>query len=114
MKDIIAKETSILGIVNKVRSFFTLDTDELEKASSKKHAVECFILGFIQCEKCGTFMNLNDVTPLEMFQCNLCHTPAFAPMKVGTFWLFEPLGGGGMGSVYKAYHVKYRDDVFAA
>lgn len=38
----------------------------------------------------------------------------FVPMKIDRFWLFRPLGGGGMGSVYRAYDVTVRGQVFAA
>ena len=58
-------------------------------------------------------MPLQGLSPLEMGRCKRCKTPNFVPLRISKFWLFYPLGGGGMGAVYKAYHEDYRDDFFA-
>jgi len=51
-------------------------------------------------------MNLADLEPLKLAKCPECEHPSFVPYCVKGFWLYRPLGGGGMGSVYKAVHPK--------
>lgn len=58
--------------------------------------------GFLKCASCGGRVALSDVTPLELSPCPACGCPNFTPTLVGEYWLFKPLGGGGMGSVYMA------------
>ena len=63
--------------------------------------------GFFQCFHCGTQLLLEDYRGLSIDRCSKCSTPAFIPLRVKDYWLYEPLGGGGMGSVY---HAIYRMD----
>jgi len=60
--------------------------------------------GLVACDSCGARLPLgeHDKAPLEIHKCMGCSRPVFYPMRVKDFWLYEPLGGGGMGSVYKA------------
>jgi len=37
----------------------------------------------------------------------------FVPCKVGSYYLYKPAGGGGMGSVYKAVSTEYPGEFFA-
>lgn len=58
----------------------------------------------MRCALCGVETPLSQLTPLEINRCPACGAPEFTPMKLKGYWLFQPLGGGGMGSVYKALH----------
>ena len=45
--------------------------------------------------------------------CARCKERNFVPTQISGFWLTTPLGGGGMGSVYKALHADFPNEVFA-
>ncbi len=60
--------------------------------------------GHITCSRCSAEISITEATPLSLERCPECSSPNFIPMKLNKFWLYEPVGGGGMGSVYKAFH----------
>ncbi len=60
--------------------------------------------GYSRCLHCGLQLSLSDFDGLSISRCHKCDTPIFIPMIVKDYWLYEPLGGGGMGSVYHAFH----------
>jgi serine/threonine-protein kinase len=59
--------------------------------------------GFIICENCDHNVLLKDNPSLSIAKCPVCSTSNFIPMLIKDYWLYEPLGGGGMGSVYHAF-----------
>ncbi len=77
------------------------------------HPLESLTQGAFACSKCRKWFSLEGLATLEMCRCPNCKEPNFIPMRINGFWLFYPLGGGGMGSVYKAYHESNPDKLFA-
>ena len=66
--------------------------------------IDDMILGNVVCHNCGKSVSYEGQEPLSIFTCTSCNKGFnFVPMQVDEFWLFAPLGGGGMGAVYKAY-----------
>lgn len=76
---------------------------ELTQKISAKPSVEKLAEGILRCPSCGAEIPLLGFSPLCIGQCPNCQTPNFFPMKIKSYWLYEPLGGGGMGSVYHAF-----------
>lgn len=69
--------------------------------------------GFMRCPRCRSKMALNKFPPLALNKCPKCSKPNFVPLRISNYWLYEPLGGGGMGSVYHAFHRKDKNMEFA-
>ncbi len=57
-----------------------------------------------KCEFCGAIRDLSEGIPLSIVKCPECGASQFVPYRIKNYWLYQPLGGGGMGSVYKALH----------
>ena len=66
-----------------------------------------------ECEFCESVHSLINAVPLSMTKCPDCGASNFIPYLVKNYWLYKPLGGGGMGSVYKAVYWKNVDWEFA-
>ncbi len=106
------KNSMALGIQPATFSdFYLLETMGL--FTKDIHPLEAYVQGGFLCSKCKKFIELEGLHPLEMGRCPYCDTPNFIPQRISQFWLFYPLGGGGMGAVYKAYHEDVRDEFFA-
>ena len=56
------------------------------------------------CESCGFRATLSDLTPLTIVPCPKCGFAGLIPYRLNDYLLFEPLGAGGVSSVYKAVH----------
>jgi serine/threonine-protein kinase len=65
------------------------------------------------CSSCKKDFSFAELTGLALRQCPHCNAMNFIPMRIKDFWLYEPIGGGGMGSVYKAF-IEYNPDIEAA
>ena len=66
-----------------------------------------------ECEFCNTVRDLSEGEPLSIVKCPNCGASNFIPYLIKDYWLYQPLGGGGMGSVYKAMHREDPDLEFA-
>ena len=94
-------------------------TDEPERgrpADAGPDAVtllETFQKGFFRCSGCGQALELGFLESLDIIDCPYCDATIFVPHRVGTYYLFRPLGGGGMGSVYQAVCEEYPGEMFA-
>ncbi len=69
---------------------------------SDKPKIKDLTEGRLPCPNCSAWIHFQDFEPLQITNCPECAAPVFNPMKVKEFWLYKPLGGGGMGSVYLA------------
>jgi len=58
--------------------------------------------GIVRCSSCGAEHPIDSYDPLGVSNCGQCNGTIFYPMRIKNYWLYQPLGGGGMGSVYKA------------
>ena len=58
--------------------------------------------GRMSCQGCSEDIHIHDFEPLQVCTCPECDAPIFIPFKIKNYWLYKPLGGGGMGSVYQA------------
>lgn len=69
--------------------------------------------GIVRCPKCRKTSALSGLEQLQLNNCPHCTTPFFVPKRIKNYFLYEPTGGGGMGSVYKAVSTAYPDHVLA-
>jgi serine/threonine-protein kinase len=78
-----------------------------QMARQCRELVAAFESGHVPCQECKLQIPSRKLETLKMVECPQCKRIAFVPMRIGQYWLFEPLGGGGMGSVYKALNSQY-------
>ena len=69
--------------------------------------------GAFECGGCRRLLPFADLPVLSLQPCPKCGESNFVPRRVAGYWLFAPLGSGGMGSVYQAYHQDAGDTLFA-
>lgn len=56
------------------------------------------------CESCGHAVPLAGLAPLSIRPCPKCGFGGLVPYRLNDYLLYEPLGAGGVSSVYKAVH----------
>lgn len=56
----------------------------------------------INCHACGAVIDLTGQTGFTHIECTRCEALSVVPLKFGNFLLLNPLGIGGVGTVYKA------------
>ena len=75
-----------------------------EESLEKSLDVEILNENCYECDFCKAIHSLHEAPPLSIAKCNECGASNFIPYLIKNYWLYRPLGGGGMGSVYKAVH----------
>lgn len=99
-------ETNLLGFTH---SFHREKTQKI----NTKPSLDTLDEGFVPCAHCGMEIDIASYEGLSIGRCPNCETPLFIPLLIKNYWLYEPLGGGGMGSVYRAMHCVNEDMDFA-
>ena len=79
----------------------------MKKKITAKQLEQSWSEGMLPCPECGSMNSISDLTLLSFNPCSKCGKPFFAAKKVASFFLYEPIGGGGMGSVYKAVSTQF-------
>ncbi|OGV49021.1 MAG: hypothetical protein A2017_15695 [Lentisphaerae bacterium GWF2_44_16] len=69
----------------------------------KKSPVKKLEAGLLPCSACHKDIDFKEVPPLSIQACPHCGRGNFIPLKIKEYWLYEPVGGGGKGSVYHAF-----------
>jgi len=85
----------------KLRQFYNVFKKSLDL---NRRARAAFEEGAYLCESCGHSSRLADLQPLTIFPCPKCKFNGLVPYLLNQYFLFEPLGAGGVSSVYKALH----------
>jgi len=85
----------------KLRQFYNVFKKSLD-LNRRTRAV--FEEGAYLCESCGRSSRLADLQPLTIYPCPKCKFKGLVPYLLNQYLLFEPLGAGGVSSVYKALH----------
>lgn len=62
--------------------------------------------GKLVCQKCGKSFPLKKFPPFTLSKCPYCQDYNFIPNLVRRYCIFKPLGGGGVGCVYKAFDLE--------
>jgi len=79
-----------------VSKFLGLDRRKIEKL---QHEYE---QGSLTCQHCRSVMDFRNCVPLSLTRCPSCGDVVFVPVKIDKWWVMEPVGAGGFGSVFLA------------
>ncbi|MBO7742481.1 MAG: serine/threonine protein kinase [Victivallales bacterium] len=72
-----------------------------------------FEKGNILCPSCGKTVSRIGTMPFTEVPCEKCGMKIFVPGKLDHYFLYELLGHGGMGSVYRAFSEKNPQETVA-
>ena len=70
---------------------------------------EC--LAETKCPHCNAIVSLANAKPLSSLLCPMCRSKVFVPGRVGGFLLYEHIGEGEMGTIYRATDESLKRDV---
>ena len=77
------------------------------------HPLDAYQQGQAICGGCQREVSTEGNEPLSTFACPHCGAGVTAPHNMNGYWLFHPVGGGGMGMVYQAWREDDRENVYA-
>ncbi len=78
-----------------------------------KKIIENHKNGFFECPYCREKLTVNPGVFAEPAPCKKCKKIVMLPHRMGDFWLFQELGAGAMGCVYKAFHHVHTRSIYA-
>ena len=64
-----------------------------------------------QCPQCHAVVPLTNLTPLSVTPCPSCGAKVTVPGRVGGFYLYDRIGEGEMGTIYRATDESLKRDV---
>ncbi len=75
--------------------------------------IEDYHKNFFECPYCRDQIPLESHKPLAPAPCGKCGKTVMIPHRVSDFWLFQQIGSGAMGAVYKAFHQLHQRSIYA-
>lgn len=84
-----------------------LMTKTASKVPLAKSLAQICEQGVYTCPSCHAPNEVGHLAPLSTGSCSKCGQKFFMPRRINDFYLFEEIGSGGMGSVYKAVSERY-------
>ncbi len=84
----------------------------LERAAATEQ-LRVFQTQHFVCDACSQAIEFVIFDPFTLTPCPYCDSLLFVPAKIGPYFLYRPLGGGGMGSVYLSVSEDSPGELFA-
>lgn len=74
-----------------------------QKTTNRRRVLDTYLNdGNLLCLECGVATSLAHVEPLSLVKCAGCRAPMLAPLLIEDYFIVEPIGGGGLATVYRA------------